>query len=147
MGPPAVLTQSEFIGVSQIRSTWACVDHISLIRTQNHAPFLCLDSLLIEEFEICFYQSDLPIGNRLIKFNGFQLKFIIRASSNSEHLSLFLSCLPHPNSKSCTISFFLDSLLFKEHSVKFSYFFSIGSTSWELYSRFVWPACLEHCFC
>ena len=47
---PKVLTQSEFIGVCRIRITWACFDHISLIRTRNHAPFLLLDSLLIEEF-------------------------------------------------------------------------------------------------
>ena len=38
-GPPEILTQFEFIGVCQIRSTWACFDHISLIRTRNHAPF------------------------------------------------------------------------------------------------------------
>ena len=49
-GPPEVLTQLEFIGVCQIRRTWACFDHISLIRTQNHVSFLLLDSLLIEEF-------------------------------------------------------------------------------------------------
>ena len=28
----------------------------------------------------------------------------------------------------------------------FHIFFSIGSTSWELYSWFVMPACVEHCF-
>ena len=50
MGPPEVLTKSDFIRVCRIRSTWACFDHISLIQTQNHAPFLLLDSLLIEEF-------------------------------------------------------------------------------------------------
>ena len=50
MGAPEVLTQSEFIGVCRIRSTWVCFDHISLIRTRNHVPFLLLDSLLIEEF-------------------------------------------------------------------------------------------------
>ena len=50
MGSPEVLTQLEFIAVCQIRRTWACFDHISLIRTQNHVSFLLLDSLLIEEF-------------------------------------------------------------------------------------------------
>ena len=45
-----VLTQSEFIGVCRIRSTWACFDHIPLIRTRHHAPFLLLDSLPNEEF-------------------------------------------------------------------------------------------------
>ena len=43
---------------------------------------------------------------------------------------MFWSYLPHPDSKSCTISFF-DSLLFKEHSVKFSNFFSTVSIGWE----------------
>ena len=47
---PEVLTQSEFIRVCRIWSTWDCFNHISLTRTQNHAPFLLLDSLLIEEF-------------------------------------------------------------------------------------------------
>ena len=49
-GPPEILTSSDFIGICRIRSTWDCFDHISLIRTQNHASFLLLDSLLIEEF-------------------------------------------------------------------------------------------------
>ena len=50
MGPPKVLTKSKFIGVCRIQSAWAYFDHISLIRTRNHAPFILLDSLLNEEF-------------------------------------------------------------------------------------------------
>ena len=53
-----------------------------------------------------FYQPDRPVGNRLIQFKGFRLKFIIRAGSNWAHLILFCSYLPHMNSKSYTISFF-----------------------------------------
>ena len=39
VGPPEVLTQSEFIGVCRMRSNRACFDHISLIQTWNRAPF------------------------------------------------------------------------------------------------------------
>ena len=50
MGPSEVLTQSEFIGVCRMRSTGACFDHISLIRTQNRASFFFLmDSLFSKE--------------------------------------------------------------------------------------------------
>ena len=49
VGPPEVLAQSEFIGVSQIRSTYACFDRISLVRTQNHAPLILLDYLFDKE--------------------------------------------------------------------------------------------------
>ena len=45
-----------------------------------------------------FYQPDQPVGNQLIRFNGFQLMFIIGAGSNSKHLSLFWSYLPYLNS-------------------------------------------------
>ena len=55
-----------------------------------------------------------------------QPKFI-GAGSNTEHLGLSQSYLPHPNSKSCTV-FFMDSLFFKEYYFKFSNFFSTVST-------------------
>ena len=55
-----------------------------------------------------------------------QPKFI-GAGSNTEHLGLFRSYLPHLNSELCTI-FFMDSLFFKEYSVKISNFCSTGST-------------------
>ena len=48
MGPPKGLAQSEFIGVCRIRSTWACFDHISLIKLGIELRFF-FDSLLIEE--------------------------------------------------------------------------------------------------
>ena len=50
MRPPKVLTKLKFIRVCRMRSTWACFNQISLIQTRNHAPFILLDSLLIEEF-------------------------------------------------------------------------------------------------
>ena len=77
-----------------------------------------------------FYQSDQPVGNRLSRFSGFQLKFIIGAGSNSEHSSLFWSYLPHLNSELQFI-FFLDSLFSKEHSVKISKFFSTKLIGWH----------------
>ena len=77
-----------------------------------------------------FYQSDQPVRNRFIRFEGFQLKFIIGASSNLEHLSLFWSYLPHLNLESHAV-FLLDSLFFNKYSIKISYFFSLGSTGWE----------------
>ena len=43
---------------------------------------------------------------------------------------MFWSYLPHLNSESYIVCF-LDSVLFKEHSVKFSNFFSAGSISWH----------------
>ena len=52
VGPPEVLTQSEFIGVCQMRSTWACFDHISLIQTRNRAPFFFMDSLFSKEYSV-----------------------------------------------------------------------------------------------
>ena len=55
-----------------------------------------------------------------------QPKFI-GAGSNTEHLGLSQSYLSHPNSESCTV-FFMDSLFFKEYSIKISIFFSTGST-------------------
>ena len=55
----------------------------------------------------------------------------IEACLNSEHMGLFRSYLPHPTSELCTI-FFMDSLLFKEHSFKISKFFSTSSIGWHL---------------
>ena len=55
-----------------------------------------------------------------------QPKFI-GAGSNTEHLGLFRSYLPHPNLESSTV-FFMDSLFFKEYYVKISNFFSTSST-------------------
>ena len=40
--------------------------------------------------------------------------------------------------------FFMESLLFKEYSLKILDFFSIGSTSWELYSQCIGLACVGH---
>ena len=38
--------------------------------------------------------------------------------------------------------FFIDSLFFKKYFLKISDFFSIGPTSWELYSRCIGLACV-----
>ena len=59
-------------------------------------------------------------GSEVPKFS-VQLKFI-GAGSNTKHLGLSRSYLPHPNSKSCA-TFFMDFLFFKEYFVKFSNFF------------------------
>ena len=48
-GPLEVLAQSKFIRVCQIRSTLACFDHISLVRTHNCSLFFLLDSLFSKE--------------------------------------------------------------------------------------------------
>ena len=69
MGPPEVLTQSEFIRVCRVQSTWACFDHISLFRSRNHASFLLLDSLLIEELSE--------------KFENFFINWIDRLGTSS----------------------------------------------------------------
>ena len=35
------LVHLDFVGAGSIQSTWACFDHITLIRTWNRAPFFC----------------------------------------------------------------------------------------------------------
>ena len=129
MGPLEVLTQSEFIGVCRIRSTWACFYHISLIRTRNHALFLLLDSLLIEEFYdkiIKFFLSTRSTSWELaqplqwisievhysstFKFGAPKLVLVISPSSGLEIVHHFFF-------------FFLYSLLFKEYYIKISIFF------------------------
>ena len=62
---------------------------------------------------------------------GFSSIRVYWSRSNEKHLGLFQSYLPHPNSESCTVVF-MDSLLFKEYSFKFSKFFLAGSTGWHL---------------
>ena len=71
-----------------------------------HCFFRCIPyslSNVLTRFEN-LSQPDLSVGNRLSRFVEFKLKFIMGAS-NSEHPSLFWSYLPHPDSKSCTVSF------------------------------------------
>ena len=58
----------------------------------------------------------------------------IEACMNSKHVGLFRSYLPHPTSELCTI-FFMDSLFFKENSIKISKIFSTGLTGWHLVHR------------
>ena len=47
-----LLTQLKFIGVCRMWSTWACFDHISLIRNQNRALFFFKDSLFSKKYYI-----------------------------------------------------------------------------------------------
>ena len=75
MGLPEVLTQSEFIGVCRIRSTWACLNDISLIQTRNHAPFILLDSLLIEELSKKNLEFFINRINRLGTSSGSSMGF------------------------------------------------------------------------
>ena len=83
---PNVLAKSELIGVCQIQSTWACFDHISLIQTQNYAPFFlwtpCSSRNILSKFQM-FYQPARPVLKVSI------LAEFIRACSNSEYPSLF----------------------------------------------------------
>ena len=84
-----------------------------------------------------FYYPDRPVGNQLIQFNGFHLKFIIRVGPHSEHLILFWSYLPHSESKSCIIYFFW--IPYSSRKIfQISNFFSTVSTSWE-------PVQVDHC--
>ena len=53
------------------------------------------------------------------------------ASPNSEHLGLFWPYLPHLTLQLCIV-LFMDSLFFRENSVKISYFFSTGPQSFSL---------------
>ena len=76
-----------------------------------------------------FYQLDLLVGNRLSRFDGFQLKFIIGSCSNSEHLKI------------CALFFLLDSFFFKKYYVKISDFFSTG---WNWFSKIIVLALMEH---
>ena len=69
---------------------------------------------------------------RLVPKASVQLEFI-GASLNTEHLGLFRSYLPHPNSELRTI-FFMDFLFFKEYSIKISNFFSTNSTGPQSFS-------------
>ena len=109
---------------------WACFDHISLIRTCNCAPFfyglLVLQGIFYQNFK---FFSQLA---RLVPKVSVHLEFI-GASSNTEHLGLFRSYLPHPNSESCTI-FLMDSLFFKKYFSKLQIFFSTGSTGPQSFS-------------
>ena len=59
---------------------------------------------------------------------GFSSIRVYWSMSNLEHLGLFRSYLPHTNLELYTVSF-MDSLFFKEHSIKISKVFLIGSTS------------------
>ena len=144
MGPLEVLTQSEFIGVCRIRSTWACFNHISLIRTRNHVLFLLLDSLLIEEFYdkiIKFFLStrstswepaqplqwisiEVHYSSRF-KFGAPKLVLVICPSSGLEIMHHFFFSFYIPYSSRNIIS-------------KFQFFFSTISTNWE-------PVHLDHC--
>ena len=131
MGPPKVFTQSEFIE--------ACLnlEHLGLLSPSSELeimhrffcwiPYSLRNSLT--KFEN-FYQSVRLVWNRLSRLNEFQLKFIIGVGSNSEHPSLFWSYLPHLNLESHSV-FLSDSLFLKEHSIKFSKFFSAGLTGWH----------------
>ena len=132
----------------RIRSTRACFGHISLIRTRNHAPFLLLDSLLIEKLSkrISEFLSIGPISWELAQLvQRISVKVHFGVDSNKERSSLFWSYLPHLDLKSCTV-FFLDSLLFKKYSIKILYFFSTDSTGWNRFSWIIAPTCIKHCF-
>ena len=71
---------------ARIRSTWACLDHISLIRTWNRVQFfyglLVLQGIFYQNFNF-FYQPAQPVPKVSI-----QPKFI-GACLNLEHLGLF----------------------------------------------------------
>ena len=58
-------------------------------------------------------------------------QILVETGSNSEHLSLFWSYIPHSDSKSCSV-FFVGLLILQGTFFKFSNLFSIESTSWEL---------------
>ena len=64
---------------------------------------------------------------------GFNSIGVYWSMSNEEHLDLFRSYLPHPNSESCTI-FFMDSLFSKKYSIKISKIFPTGSTGPQNFS-------------
>ena len=63
------------IEVCQIRSTWDCFDHISLIQNRNHALFLLLDSLLIEEFFEKFLEFFINRIDQLGKISASSMDF------------------------------------------------------------------------
>ena len=68
-------------------------------------------------------------GSEVSPKTSVQLEFV-GAGSNTEHLGLFWSYLPHLNSE-LRIIFLLDSLFFKEYCIKIWEFFSTGQLiSW-----------------
>ena len=70
-----------------------------------------------------FNQLDQLVGNQLNRFDVFQLKFIIRACSNSERPSFFWSYLPHLNLELHAI-FFVGLLILQDIFYQiFSFFF------------------------
>ena len=123
MGPPEVLTQLEFIRIYRIRSTWAHFDHISLIRTRNHAPFLLLNSLLIEEFSEKKFENFLSTRltswepaqpdqwisvevhySSRFKFGAPELVLVISLSSGPEIMQRFFCWIPYSSIFFSTLS-------------------------------------------
>ena len=134
MGPPEVLTQSKFIRVGRMRSTWACFDHISLIRTRNRTPFLFLKKIFygLLVLQGIFYQNFKKFSNRLNQSSKFQ--FTQNSLKQSEFGEFGLVSIISPSSKLeimhslfCWIPYSLKNSL-----TKFENFLSIGSTGWKL---------------
>ena len=100
---PKVSVQLEFIGAG------SNTEHLSLFRQYLPHPnselctiFLwtpCSSRNILPKFQICS-RPDRPIPKVSV-----QSKFI-GACLNTEHLGLFQSYLPHPNSESCTVFFY-----------------------------------------
>ena len=113
---------------SEFGALKACFDHISLIRTRNCAPFFC--GLLIHQGTLC--QNFKFFINRIDRLpKSFKLGKIHWSKSKFEALGLVLIISPSSD-LGIMHHFFMDSLFFKEHSVKVSKFFSTRSTSWHL---------------
>ena len=81
-------------------------------------------------FPSCSYHA---IGKEVRPPKNFSSVGIHRSGFEFGALGLFWSYLPHPNLELHTI-FYIDSLFFKEHSIKISNFFSTVSTGSQSFS-------------
>ena len=99
----------------------------------------------LKKFE-SFYQQDRLFWNQLNRFNRFQLKFIIGESSNSKHLSLFWSYLPHLKLESCSFffSFFWIPYFSRKILSNFEKFSQSARPIGIWFNWFIESACMEH---
>ena len=92
-----------------------------------------------------FYQSDQSVENWLIRFDEFQLKFIIQAGSNSKHPILFWSYLPHLNSEShAPFFFFWTSYSSRNIFSNFKFFSQSAQPVGNRFIQIIGLACMEH---
>ena len=149
MGPLEVLTQLEFIGVCRIWSTWACFDHISLIQTQNHAPFFLLDSLLIEEFynkilEFFINQIDRLELARPYQPISIEVHYSSRFKFGAPKIVLVISHSSRLKIMRCFFFFFWIPYSSRNIMSNFQIFSQSAQLVGNWFSRIIVPSCMKH---